>query len=210
MTDPVALAWSGRIAEAREAALAQASPIDPFLAGQSLEALAILGEHHGVRSNPELDAVLAEAVSEPALVRKAIEAAAALDSTALDDFVDGALRDGRHVWSLFRHVGIRPSLRFARALAHGWNAIPRELLDIALLTTRTLPVATKEEAAEWGARALRHVGHALPEVREAAFEAVAIWASEGAVEACERGLEDEAREVREAAARALSWIRKDA
>lgn len=206
MKDPVALAWSGRIAEARDAALEQASPEDVYLAGQSLEALATLGEQHGVRADPQLDAALVAASAEPELSRKALEAAAALDSNALDDVVEDALRAGRHDWSLIRHVGIRPSLRFARALAEGWEEIGDELLDLALLTTRVLPVATREEAAEWGARALASVSHPVPEVRAAAFDAVAVWAPDGAAQACEQGLNDEDRNVREAAARALRWI----
>lgn len=206
MRDPVALAWSGRIAEARDAALEQVSPDDVYLAGQSLEALATLGELHGLRADAQLDAALVAAAAKPELWRKALEAAAALDSNALDDVVETALREGRHDWSLIRHVGVRPSLRFARALAEGWEAIGDELLDQALLTTRVLPVANREEAAEWGARALDRVEHPVPEVRVAAFDAVAAWAPEGAAQACEKGLDDIDRNVREAAARALRWI----
>lgn len=206
MKDPVALAWSGRIGEARVAALEQIRSDDPLIVRQALESFAVLGNEHGVRADAELDDALAFVSRQLPLESKALDAAAALDSAVLDDVIEKALREGRHGWALLRHVGDRPSLRFARALAEGWAAIPDDLRDLALLTSRVLPVATAREAASWGERALKHVNDPIPENRAAAFAAIEIWAPAGAVAACERGLEDESAEVRIAAARALKTL----
>jgi len=207
MKDPVALAYSGRVDEARGLALDQARSDDPFLVRQGLEALAVLGQQHGVRADAELDAVLvAAAQQDGATARAALQAAAALASRAVEDSVASGLSEGRAAWEILRYAGELPSHRLARALATGWRALPDTLRDEALLVSCVMPAADRLEAGEWGARALAAVRDASPEVRAAALQAVAAWRPDDGAAACSEALEDDDAAVRRAAVDALARL----
>lgn len=207
MRDPVALAWSGRTAEARALARAQAHGDDPFLAAQGLEALAVLGREHGVRADAGLEALLVrQALAGGAVGRKAFDAAMGLEARALEGVAAQLLRRGEARWEVLRYAGELPSLDLARALADGWAALPPRLRDEALLTSCAMPCATPEEAAGWGRRALDLVDDADEAVRLAALTAVRVWRPAAAARACARGLDDPNPLVRREAARALSQV----
>lgn len=210
MRDAVALAWSGRIAEAKEAAIEQASDVDPFVVGQGLEALATLGQQHDVVTDAQLDALLARAVTlEEPVSRRAYEAASALGSRAVETAACRQLEEKGATWAVLRYVGEWPSLALARALAAGWALVSDRLRDEALLTSRVLPVASREENDAWGQRAIASAGDRSEEVRLAAFQALWAWRPAVAAEACSRALEDDVQAVREAAALALAVIDVD-
>lgn len=207
MRDAVALAWSGRIAEAKEAAVEQASDADPFVVGQGLEALTTLGQQYGVVTDSQLDALLARAVAlEEPVSRRAYEAAAALGSRAVEAAACERLAKEGATWAVLRYVGEWPSLSLARALAAGWTLVEDRLRDEALLTSRVLPVANREENDAWGARAMAYASDRSEDVRVAAFQALWSWRPGAAADVCARALEDEVQAVREAAAQALAVI----
>lgn len=210
MRDAVALAYSGRIPEARAEATDQASNADEFVAGQGLEALGVLGREHGVRSTPDLDAVLERRAREGgAIARRAFEAAGALESRALESVCAERLAAGDVTWDVLRYAGELPSLRLARALAEGWERLPARMRDEALLVTRVLPVADRAECEAWGRRLVAQAESRDEEVRRATFLALWTWRPDDAGEACARALEDDASAVREAAAQALAVIDLD-
>lgn len=206
MKDPVALAWSGRIQEALSAALKQMHSEESELANQALEAISILGSEYQLRSNPEIDSALVSASQRKELERKLLEAAAAVDSASLDDKIEHLLEHGPQTWPLLRHVGERPSLRFARSLSAGWAQIPDSLQDLALLTSCVLPVANPQEAQDFGEKALAARRSSKASVRAASFFAIGIWQPSGSLEALKEGLDDEEHEVREAAKEALERL----
>lgn len=205
MKDPVALAYSGRIPEARAAAVAQARSDDAFLVGQGLEALTVLGQQHGVRADDELDSLLAAREADGgAIARRAFEAAAALGSRALEEAAARRLAGGEATWNVLRYVGEWPSWELGRALAEGWDRLPPQLVDEALLTSCVLPVRSQEECVAWGRRVLAKVAETNEDVRVAALDAVAIWRPREAAEPCVEALCDRSVRVRMAAARALA------
>jgi hypothetical protein len=207
MKDPVALAYSGRVPEARAAALTQASSDDAYVAAQGLEALAVLGQQHDVRTTAQLDALLLRcADSEPSVARKAFEAARSLGSLVLEPLAARRLGSGAVTWESLRYAGEWPSLGLARALAQGWDQIPRRLIDEALLTSCVMPVADREEARAWGERALSLTRDQSEEVRLAAFTALQSWLPEGTATACARALVDDSPLIRKRAAELLGVV----
>lgn len=204
MTDPVALAYSGRVEEAREAALAQSSSDDPYLREQALEALAVLGQQHGVAPDAAMEAVLVASSGEH--LRRSLEAATALGSRALDPLVEERLRAGAATWEMLRHVEELPTLALGRALAAGWDRLPPSLLDEAVLATGAVPVSSREEAIAWGTRVLAAAAHRSEHVRIAALRALALWQPEGTADACARALEVDSPELRLEAARTLAMV----
>lgn len=210
MKDPVALAYSGRLDEARAAALEQARRDDPFLAAQGLEALAVLGQQHGIRADESIAAVLVTRAGEPGAVgRKAFEAATALGVRAFDRLAAQRFRAGSAAWEVLRYAGEWPSHEVARALAAGWAGLPDGLLDEALLTSCVQPAADRAEVVAWGNRALAALGHRSEEVRRAAVAAVMTWRPVTVDEALEPLREDESELVRRAAERALEQLARE-
>ncbi len=208
MRDPVALAWSGRIPEARALALEQAESGDALVVPQGLEALGVLGREHGVRADARMERLLVtRAEDESGVARRAFEAAMGLESRALEGLSARLLAQGEARWEVLRYAGELPSLVLARALAQGWRAVPDELQDEALLTACAMPAANRDECAGWGERALAQTQSARESVRVAAFTAVRIWAYAPAAARCTEALEDESPAVRREAARALAAIR---
>lgn len=205
MKDAVALAWSGRVEEAQAAAEAQVAAEDPFVASQGLEALAVLGEQQGLRASPEVAHRLEVwgRTRDGGVSRRAFEAAGALGSLALEAEAVRRLVAGQADWAVLRYVGERPTHRLAQGLASGWEGIDPALRDQALLTTRTLPVASQEENDAWGERVARFLRDEADEVRGAAFQALAVWRPPETADLCVDGLGDEAGVVRRAAAQAL-------
>lgn len=208
MRDPVALAYSGRLVEAHEAAIEQAAGDDPFVVAQALEALAVLGGQYGVRSTPPVDERLRVSANsaDETVVRRAFDAAAALGSAALEDAAGRRLEAGDASWDVLRYAAQCPTLELGRSLARGWEALPSRLRDEALLTSRVMPVSSEEENDAWARRALERVGDASENVRVAAFEALKVWRPKGGAAACSRALEDDASSVRVAAAQALAVL----
>jgi hypothetical protein len=210
MTDPVALAYSGRLEEARAAALVQARSDDPFLAAQGLEALAVLGQQHGVRADEPMTALLVQrAADEWVLARKAFEAATALGVREFDRLAAQRLASGGAGWEVLRYAGEWPSQEVAEGLAAGWALIPERLLDEALLTACVQPAATRREAEAWGARAVAALRHASEDVRRAAVTAVLAWRPADALTALEPLREDESESVRSAAGQALETLERE-
>lgn len=203
MKDPVALAWSGRVAEAWDVAREQAGRDDAFVAAQGLEALAVLGAEHGYTSEAALDAVLAKAALETSLSRRAFEAAMRLRSRALEPVSTQLLTSGEARWEVLRYAGELPSDGLAKALAEGWDRLPARLRDEALLTACAMPASTKAEREAWGARALRHVGEVEESVRVAAFRALRTFAHKAGAKACAQALDDGSEAVRAEAATTL-------
>jgi hypothetical protein len=207
MKDPVALAYSGRLDEARAAAIAQASSDESFLVAQGLEALAVLGQQHGVRADATLDAILLQHARGPAsLARKAYEAAMALGSRVLESLAAQRLASGDIIWEVLRYAGEWPSHELGAALATGWDRLPSRLRDEALLTTCVMPVANPDEARAWGERALKAARDPAEEVRLAGFVALRAWIPEETADACARALTDESPGVRQLAAQILGSI----
>ncbi len=210
MRDPVALAWSGRIPEARALAVEQAESADPLLAGQGLEALGVLGREHGVRADERIERLLIDrAREEGPLARRAFEAAMELDSRALEPLVTELFRRGRSRWEVLRYAGELPSYGIARALAEGWGSIPGDLRDEALLTSCAMPAANPAECDDWGAKALLATSDPRESVRVAAFTALRVWAYVPAGEACAAAMMDESPAVRREVERALAEIDAD-
>lgn len=208
MRDPVALAYSGRVAEAHEAAIEQAAAEDPFVVAQALEALAVLGGQYGVRATASVDERLrlSSGSSDESVVRRAFDAAAALGSAALEGVARKRLESGDATWDVLRYAAQCPSLEIGRSLARGWEAICVRLRDEALLTSRVMPVASREENDAWARRTLAHVDDASEDVRVAAFEAVKVWRPKAGADACSKALEDDVSSVRLAAAQALAAL----
>lgn len=208
MRDPVALAYSGRVSEAHEAAIEQAAEDDSFTVAQALEALAVLGAQHGVRSSSLTDERLLQAAtsSEPSLVRRAFDAAAALGTGVLEAVAVERLKQADATWDVLRYAAECPTLETGRALAAGWGSLASRLRDQALLTSRAMPVANREENDAWGERVLAHVDDPSEDVRSAAFEALKVWQPAKGAVACSQALEDEAASVRTAAAQALALL----
>jgi hypothetical protein len=190
MKDPVALAYSGRIAEATDAALAQASSSDDFLVRQGLEALAVLGQQHGVRTNAAIDSLLVQrSRDDAAIARKAFEAAMGVGSRALEEAAVQLLAEGRATWEVLRYVGEWPSHALGRALVAGWEQLPRRLVDQALLTSCAMPVANPAEARELGVLA-----------------ALKWWAPEETPDICAQSLTDDSPAIRQGAADLLATL----
>lgn len=207
MRDPVALAYSGRLDEARREAAAQVSSDDPFLARQGLEALAVLGQQHGMRSDPDLDALLSKhARANDRTADRAFEAAAALDSNALESEAILRLTRGEATWFVLRYVGEQPSHRLALALAETWEQVLENHRDQALLTTCVLPAANRAEAQQWGRRAEASLADEREEVRLSALAAMDVWRTEDTPLRAARALADDSPEVRRRAAELLERI----
>jgi hypothetical protein len=207
MKDPVALAYSGRIPEARDAAMAQAASDDDFLVAQGLEALSVLGQQHGVRTNARIDALIVQRSQEsPRLSRKAFEAAMSTGSRALDAEVVRRIEAGRVSWEVLRYIGEGPSHQLGRALVAGWERIPEDLLDQALLTICSMPVANPDEAREFGRLALQGARHGREEIRAAAFVALKWWIPVETADVCARALTDHAPAIRQGAAELLAEL----
>ncbi len=203
MKDPVALAYSGRVDEAEQAARAQVLSDDPLARAGAWESLAVLGRAHGLRTDASLDAALTEAVKVDGVVsRRALEAAMELGSTAPEAFVVERLNRGLVGWEHLRFAGERPSHGLVRGLAAGWKLLDPAFADEALLTAARMPVSGPMRA-EWGARALAFVGDRSPSVRVAALRCLAVWQHGPGVDACAKALDDEADEVRAEAATSL-------
>ncbi len=210
MKDPVALAYSGRIDEAREAAFQQASSNDDFLVRQGLEALAVLGQQHGVRTNVLIDALLRRRATEsPTISRKAFDAAMSIGSRALEEEAARRLEEGATTWEVLRYTGEWPSLRLARALRARWDDIPERLRDEALLTLSSMPAASEEEARECGRLAIDGSRHPSADIRIAAFTALRYWVPLETADLCARALRDESKGVRTAAAQLLAELDPD-
>jgi hypothetical protein len=211
MRDPVALAWSGRIDEAKALACEQAGSKDSMLAAQGLEALAVLGSEHGLTASEEIDRLLVSgAKGSEAASRRAFEAAMALGSRAVEPLVCERLGSGDVRWELLRYTGEMPSQALAKALAEGWSSMPGRYLDEALLTSCVLPCATPAEAVQWGARAIACAADRSESVRVASMRAIRSWAPAGADHICAAALDDESDDVRREAARTLAWLHPDA
>ncbi len=181
MKDPVALAYSGRIDEAREAAFQQASSEDDFLVRQGLEALAVLGQQHGIRTNAAIDALLrTRATESPTIARKAFDAAMSIGSRALED-------------------------EAARRLEQG----AERLQDEALLTLSAMPAASADEARECGRLAVVASRNSSPDIRVAAFTALRFWVPLETADLCARALSDENKGVRTSAAQLLAELDPD-
>lgn len=204
MKDPVALAYSGRIPEAREAAVAQASSDEPFLVREGLEALAVLGQQHGVRTNAAIDELLARRAEEPSFSRKAFEAATSLGSRALEESAARRLTEGEASWEVLRYAGEWPSDRLGAALRAGFPTIPEGLKDEAFLTSCAMPVCSPEEAREFGRLAIEGTRDPSEEVRRAAFTALRCWAPTETASLCARALTDPSAPVRKIAAETLA------
>jgi hypothetical protein len=207
MKDPVALAYSGRIPEAIDAALAQASSDDDFLVAQALEALAVLGQQHGLRTNAALDRILVQRSGEsPSIARKAFEAAMGVGSSALEPVAAHRLEAGQATWDVLRYAGEWPSHRLGRALLAGWERLPRQLLDEALLTSCAMPVANPEEAREFGRRAMDAARERDEELRAAGFVALKWWIPLETADICAQSLTDDSQAIRQAAAELLATL----
>jgi hypothetical protein len=207
MLDPVALAWSGRVAESYALACAQAASDDPYAVGQALEAFAVLGSEHRVRADEQVRRILVEqAKGATSLSRRAFAAAMALDERVLEPMVSDLLASGAARWDLLRYAGELPSHRLALALASGWDRLPEELRDEALLTSCAMPCASAAENEAWGARALPWLVHLRESVRVAALIAVRTWGHRPALEIARALLEDESPEVRAEAARTVTHL----
>jgi hypothetical protein len=207
MKDPVALAYSGRIPEARQAAMEQAGSDDEFLVVQGLEALAVLGQQHGVSANAAIDELLARRATESLSVsRKAFDAATSVGSRALEEEAAKRLESGRGSWEVLRYAGEWPSHRLARALFTGWSQLPDRLRDEALLTIAVMPAANPDEAREYGLLAIEGTRSAEESIRAAAFVALKWWVPLETADLCARALNDEVPGIRTAAAELLSSL----
>jgi len=207
MKDPVALAYSGRIPEALAAAVEQASSDDDFLVAQGLEALAVLGQQHGVRTNAAIDALLVRLTSASStLSRKAFDAAMSVGSRVLEDVAVQRLESGAASWEVMRYAGEWPSHRLGRALLAGWARVPERLRDEALLTCCVMPVSNAEEAAEFGQLAIDASRDGSNEIRVAAFRALRWWAPLQTADICARALRDRVEAVRRSAADTLAFL----
>lgn len=211
MRDPVALAYSGRVVEAYEAAVEQSASEDAFVVAQALEAFAVLGEQYLMRTTPVVDERLLQSVSagDEALSRRSFDAASALGSAALENVAVRRLEAGEASWDVLRYAAQCPTLKIGRALASGWEKIPPRLRDEALLTSRVMPVSNADENDAWAERVLASVDDASEDVRAAAFEAIKVWRPNSGAQACARALEDEAEAVRSAAGSALAELDVD-
>lgn len=207
MQDPVALAWSGRVEESFELACQQAAGLDPFEAAQALEAFAVLGSQHGVRANDRVRKLLLEKADDaPSLARRAFDAAMAMNDRVLEPLAARLLSSGRARWDVLRYAGELPSHALAEALARGWDALPPDLRDEALLTSCSMPCANEAENKAWGKRAFACLTDERESVRAAALVAMRTWAFVDGLEACRHALEDDAPEVRSEAARTLAHL----
>jgi len=190
-------------------AVAQAASDDDFLVSQGLEALVALGQQYGVRASARVDAVIVARANDDRSRRRAIEAATALESRAIDDVVCGLLRSGNASWEALRYVAELPGLSVADALAAGWTAIPAKLRDASVLATVALPVRHRADCDAWSERVLSSARDRDDEVRRAAFTALWTWRPDTAAEPCADALEDDSADVRLAAAKALAVIDAD-
>jgi hypothetical protein len=205
--DPVALAWSGRVQEAYELACRQAAGLDPFEASQALEAFSVLGSQHRVRADDRVRRLLLDKADDaPSLARRAFDAAMAMDERALAPIAARLIASGRARWELLRYAGELPSQELAEALARGWDAIPEDLRDEALLTSCAMPCASAAENAAWGKRALACLGDGRESVRAASLVAMRVWAYVEGIEACRKALEDDSPDVRAEAGRTLAHL----
>jgi len=207
MKDPVALAWSGRIEEARALACAHAAMDDSLLAAQGYEALAVLGGAHGLRTAADIDALLLRSPAREAPVqRQALAAAAAVESDALRESVAQALRTGTAGWEHLRYAGERPAETLAAALDEGWSLLNAKHIDQALLTACAQPLSTRPQALRWARRTRALAKDPSPSVRVAAFTALGHWRYRPALPDCRNALLDHAEEVGTAAARTLAIL----
>jgi hypothetical protein len=207
--DPVALAWSGRVREAYELACRQAAGPDPFEASQALEAFSVLGSQHRARADDRVRKLLLDKADDaPALARRAFEAAMAMDDRVLEPLAAKLIASGRTRWEVLRYGGELPSYELGRALARGWDAIPGDLRDEALLTSCAMPCADAAENEAWGKRALACLADPRESVRAAALVAMRAWAYVDGLEACRDALEDDAPDVRAEARRTLAHLTK--
>jgi len=205
--DPVALAYSGRIAEATAAAMEQATSEDDFLVAQGLEALAVLGQQHGIRTNTAIDTLLVRRAGEsPSVSRKAFDAAMSLGSRSLETAAIQRLESGAASWEVLRYAGEWPSYRLGRALVSAWTKLPDRLRDEALLTACVMPVARPEEAAEFGRLAVEAARDESEETRVAAFRALRWWAPVQTGDLCVRALTDSCEAIRRSAAETLAMF----
>lgn len=211
MRDPVALAWSGRVADARALACEQAGGADPAVAGQGLEALAVLGSQHGVTADARIDALLLAAAAHPSTARRAFEAAAALQSDVLRPLACARLEEGAAGWEVLRYARERPHPELTRALDTGWSRLAPSLHDEALRTACTLPFAATAARLVFARRARALLAATDTSVQVSALLALQEWRYRPAAPDCRRLLSREEPEVAVAAAHALrSLSRKQA
>jgi hypothetical protein len=205
--DPVALAWSGRVQESFELACKQAAGLDPFEASQALEAFSVLGSQHRVRADDRVRKILLEKADDaPSLARRSFDAAMAMDERVLEPLAARLIASGRARWEVLRYAGELPSHALGKALARGWDAIPAELRDEALLTSCAMPCANAVENEAWGKRALECLCDPRESVRAAALVAMRVWAYVDAIEACRNALEDDSPDVQAEAQRTLAHL----
>jgi hypothetical protein len=187
--------------------MAQASSDDEFLVAQGLEALAVLGEQHGIRTTPQIDALLTSRAGEaPSISRKAFSAAMGVGSRALEGEAIRRLAGGEASWEVLRYAGEWPSHALGHAILSGWKQIPERLLDEALLTICSMPAANAQEAREFGRRAMEAARDPAEPVRFAALIALRWWVPIETADICAQALTDVAPPVRRRAAELLAAL----
>jgi len=203
MRDPVALAWSGRVQEALPLARAQAADADPSIASQGLEALAVLGSQHQVRSDDALDELLRRAALEPRTMRRAFEAATALGSHALLALSCDRLRAGTAGWEVLRHAGELALPELAEALDAGWERLAPSLRDEAIRTAAALPCGSRQRELAFARRARTLLSETDTSLRTSALVALRRFRYRPAAADCHRLVRDDDSAVAIEAARTL-------